>query len=273
MTISVVDGSIDGPGGRIPIRDYLPGSRSGKRPFVWLHGGGFTAGGLDQRESDAPARALAATGRPVRAVDYRLAPAVMPWARVRTGVLPGRFPAAHDDVVEVVAAIVEESGGPVHLGGASAGANIAAGVALALRDRHAAQLRSLVLAYGVLHAALPDSDAIEQELSGPIARWAFGRSMVHRMALNYVGEESALRPGYAFPGGADLQGLPSALVLDARNDRLRRSGAAFADELRAAGIEVAQHTVPAMHGFLGAPKRPAFSTGVGVVAEWLNLRD
>lgn len=251
------------------MRDHRPAVVTGSA-VLWVHGGGFSSGGLDQKESDAPARFLAGRGRWVRTVDYRLAPRLRLFRRPDLTPHPGRYPAALHDVVDAAAALSAESGRPVVLGGASAGATLAAGAALVMRDEHSDPPAALALAYGGFHAGLPPDENLERQLRGLLARWAFNPRMVRRIALNYVGDEQLLTPGRAFPGGTDLRGLPPTLVLDARNDRLRRSGQAFAAELRTAGVEVTEHVVDAGHAFLDRPRTPGFTQGMNLFAEWLD---
>ena len=266
---AVEDGVVRGRDAHIRIRDYRPASGTASPPLLWVHGGGFVLGGLDQNESDAPARYLAAAGRWVRTLEYRLAPNIGLFRAPTLGAAPGRFPAAHHDVVDVARALQEESGTPIDIGGASAGANLAAGGALALRDQHLDTLRSVVLAYGAFHSRIPEDAEVESSLRGPIARWFFNPAMTRRMALNYVGTVEGLGQAYAFPGGADLRGFPPTLVLDASNDRLRASGHAFADELRRAGAMVSEVVVDGRHGFLGTPRRRSYRTGMTTIADWL----
>ncbi|QNG38810.1 alpha/beta hydrolase [Geodermatophilaceae bacterium NBWT11] len=271
--VVVDDGVVAGRGGEIPVRDYRPASPAARTALLWVHGGGFTSGGLDQQESDAPARFLAAAGTPVRTVDYRLAPRALPWRDPDLTPHPGRYPAGLDDVVDVARALIEASGGPIAIGGGSAGANLAAATVLRLRDEGLPLPRSAVLAYGTFHAVLPEDEQVESELSGILAKWAFNPTMTRRMNLNYVGEPGALAPGYPFPGGADLRDFPPTLLVDARNDRLRKSGHTFAAELRAAGSEVRETVVEAQHGFLNKPRKPAFATGMRDIAAWLTAHD
>jgi acetyl esterase/lipase len=273
MDISIRNASVTGRDGAIPFRDYLPATQTAPTPFLWVHGGGFTSGGLDQRESDAPARALAASGRWVRTIDYRRAPKVSLWGKLDLSEKPGRFPAAHHDVLDVAAALRADSGGPIAMGGASAGADLAAGAALAMRDAGEPALAAMVLAYGTLHASLPERDDVERALTGPLAKWAFNPKMTRRMNLNYVGDESLLVPGYAFPGGADLHDFPPTLLLNSRNDRLRKSGDAFADELRDAHVEVDNEVLEGIHGFLGATRSGAYSAGLQLITEWLAAHE
>ncbi len=54
-----------------------------------------------------------------------------------------------------------------------------------------------------------------------------------------------------FAGGADLTGYPPTCIVDSERDDLRASGAAFAEELRAAGVAVRYAVEPGtFHGHL-----------------------
>jgi acetyl esterase len=269
---SVTNGSVSGRDGGIPIRDYEPALLSAPTPLLWVHGGGFVLGGLDQVESDAPARYLAARGRRVLTIDYRLAPNIGPFRNPRLGAAPGRFPAAHHDVIDVAESL-RASAGSLAIGGASAGANLAAGAVLSMRDTGAPMPRSLLLMYGTFHSTLPEDRSVESGLKGLFPRWLFNSAMTRRIGLNYVGEESALAEPYAFPGGSDLSGFPPTLSVDATNDRLRRSGHAFHRELVTAGVSARELVVEGVHGFLGAPKKKAFSQGMAAIDDWLTLYD
>jgi acetyl esterase/lipase len=93
--------------------------------------------------------------------------------------------------------------------------------------------------------------------------------MFYRMNVNYAGSDDALKPGLAFPGGADLSGFPRSLVVNSSNDRLRKSGTRFAGELRDCGVEVSEHTLAGSHAFLNKPKSESFELGVNLAAEWI----
>lgn len=270
---TVRNGSVAGRDGSIPIRDYLPTTQTGAAPFLWIHGGGFVAGGLDQKESDAPARFLAARGRWVRAIDYRLAPNPGLFRKLKLYPDPNRFPAAHHDVLDVAAALRDEAGVPIGVGGASAGANLAAGAVLAMRDNSTELPLTQVLVYGAFHAEYPVNDAVEASLTGPLVRWMFNPKMVERIVLNYVGDKSEIGNPYAFPGGADVHGLPPTLSLDASNDRLRKSGHAYHEELKAAGVTTEERVLQAHHGFLNAAKRKPFIDGMPIIESWLERFD
>ncbi|MFJ2116081.1 MULTISPECIES: alpha/beta hydrolase fold domain-containing protein [unclassified Streptomyces] len=277
--VRTVDRTVEGRGGEIPVRDYLPEEvRADAVPLVWIHGGGWMSGGLDQRESHAVAKAVAGTGRPVRTVDYRLAPA-LGWRALATRsplVLEpseNRYPAAPDDVVGAIVDRAVTSGDRLFIGGASAGANLAVAAAVALRREAGVRPWGLALAYGGFHPTLPPlPESVRSRLTGPAGRVALTPEAYDRMTLNYIGDER-LSPR-AFPAGADLAGLPDALVMDADRDSLRASGGRFASELRAAGSTV-DYTVigKTLHGFLNHPYGRGFRRGIRTMCRWLDTHD
>ena len=101
---------------------------------VYFHGGRFISGDLDSHDTICRILAIAANCRVV-AVDYRLAP-------------EHRFPAAADDAAQAVEWALGQ-GIPVAVAGDSAGANLAAGAALAHR---APALRCQLLIYPMIDA-------------------------------------------------------------------------------------------------------------------------
>src|SRR6266568_106920 len=116
------------PGG-VPVRVFEP-RRPGGSTLVYLHGGGWVVG--DVETHDPLCRRVAnVTGARVVSVDYRLAPEYP-------------FPAALDDAEEVLRWLrAGEPDRAVGVAGDSAGASLAAGLAIRARDRQiplAAQL-------------------------------------------------------------------------------------------------------------------------------------
>ena len=255
------------------MRCYEPvGNRAGvpAPTLVWLHGGGFVAGDLDGPESDGFARALAAAGVRVVTVDYPLAPLLpgrWPFPDRSAGGAPrARFPAQVHDVTAVLTHLRATSTGPVLLGGASAGACLAAGTALA---GGGPRVEGVVLAYGFFHARLPRRPrALRARLRGR-RRFTHTRWPVLALNLDYAGSRALLRDPAAFPGGHRLDGFPPTLLLDADRDGFRASSAPFAADLVAAGVPVEHRVLPdAVHGFLGRPHERHFAVGVEVVARW-----
>ena len=275
--VQVEDRVVSGPHGPIPVRTYTP--RDATRGLVWAHGGAFAFGGLDQPESDWVARRLADLGVAVVAVDYRLSP-VPGWLAAAAGIPESdgvHFPVASE---EVTAAFlwatgsvpgVEPSGWS--LGGASAGANLAAGSALRLRDTGGPSPRSLVLAYGLFHSTLPpmSSELAASYTALPPQEAVFTADVVDLIALNYVGDPLVLTDAYAFPGGHDLAALPPTFLLNSDTDSLRASAQQFGAELAQAGVDVliARET-GSQHGHLDGSDNPASSQSVQRMALWLT---
>jgi acetyl esterase/lipase len=262
----------------VPIRRYQPeseGRDAAPAPtLVWLHGGGFFRGSIDQAEADAVARALARRGLSVVTVDYRLAPfplvgRVNAWGR-RPRV---RFPLAADDVLTVVQHEHDEYPHGVLLGGASAGGCLAAATALRVLDLGSnLQLDGVVLGYGFFHASLPRNAEIQRRVRGR-RRVTHAPRMLDAANRNYAGSKPALAERSAFPGGHDLRKFPATIMVDADRDAMRASSERFAAELIAAGAEVERHVLPdTRHAFLNRPQLPEFAVAVDRIASWALAR-
>jgi acetyl esterase/lipase len=164
----VFDGT--GPHGPVPVRIYAPDSSSGAPCLVWMHGGGFIGGHLDMPEADWVAREMVTrAGIVVVSVDYRLC----------TGGVA--YPVPHDDVVAAMrwvrgnAAALGADGGRISIGGASAGATLAAyddlrpsgeafAAALALAGVDVRQVQVQAMLHGFLNLPAsiePVSDALD----------------------------------------------------------------------------------------------------------------
>ena len=271
--ITTSDTVAPGPHGDVPVRVYGPAGPDATGPqLVWVHGGAFSGGGLDQLESHAVATALAEVGLTVVTVDYRRVPAWNPLRRPAPGVLPGiRFPVPLDDVEAAFRWAAEQAATTPALGGASAGACLSAAAALRLANQGLRGPSRLALAYGTFHARLPRADAeLRSRLRGRYSLGQFTPQVVECMNRNYAGAPSAMADPYAFPGGHDLRPLPPTLILDADRDALAASGGRFARELAAQGVRYRRTVVPeTRHGFLDKPGRPAFELGITALADWL----
>lgn len=261
--------------GTIPIRTYRRPASSSGCVLVWVHGGSFSHGGLDQLESHAVAAAIAQHGHSVIAVDYRRVP---PWSPFRDQPadtpLPGiRYPVPVDDVADVFTAAAARFP-RVALGGASAGACLSAAVASRLSVERDPRPAQLILAYGTFHADLPHSSAqLRARIRGRHGLIQFRSATVRRMNHNYAGTAEALASPFAFPGGHPVADMPPTLILDADRDSLRASGEAYAAELAGAGTDVTHHVVPgSTHGFLDRPHTAAFTDGIRLITDYLRGR-
>nr|WP_237550697.1 alpha/beta hydrolase fold domain-containing protein [Streptomyces sp. SID8354] len=223
-----------------------------------MHGGGFTQGGLDVPHAHLVSAQLAhRTPAVVVSVGYRLA----------TGGV--HYPVPHDDVRSAWAWACGRAREPgpaperFAMGGASAGANLAVGVAQHLRDDGAPLPAALLLAYPLVHEVVPEASAELMarlaELSGPVPGVRrFPPEAVTAMYRHYAGPRGGR---YVHPATAGAAGLPPTLIVTAEYDDLRPSGEAFAAQLAAAGVRVDLAMARGMpHSFLNwPPELPAIS--------------
>ena len=258
----------------IPIRRYDPiGLDTSPPPLLWLHGGGFFSGGLRQAEAHRVALGLAKRGWPVITIDYRLVPRPgTAWARRAVHAPVPRYPEPVNEVIASALGLAAEQGGPgIFLGGASAGACLAAAASLRLARAGSSPVLGTVLGYGIFHARAPEAPPALRASVPRRFRVLHGPGALRLMNRNYAGSEAALAEPWAFPGGHALTGFPDTLMLDAERDLIRPSGDAFAAELRADGVRLDREVVPnALHGFLDRPQRPEFQAALDRVAAWLR---
>lgn len=274
--IEVVDSVVLGRSGHpTPVRDYVPARPSDSRPFLWIHGGGFVSGGLDQRESDAVARSVAATGRRVRTVDYRLVPFAGFHGPLKLEPSENRYPAPLHDVLDVYRDYAQLAGEP-YMGGASAGACLALSAERSLR-LGGETVPGLILAYGTFHGrTLPLSRelASRMRLRDRALALLFGKDSLQRMHIAYAGSSEALDDHEIFPGGGDLTGVSPLLVMNADRDGIRASGDALIAELAAAGARVDEVVVEnAPHGFLNEPRTAHYRRGIAEMLAWMDRQD
>ncbi|AQS65171.1 Acetyl esterase [Rhizobium rhizogenes] len=252
------DLAIPAAAGFIPARIYDRREQKREDPtptVVFFHGGGFVIGNLDSHAGFC-AEMARSLDLPVVAIDYRLAP-------------EAKWPAAPDDC-EVAARWVAES--PAALGfdvsglilvGDSAGGNLAIVSALALRDRPA-KVPVLIQApiYPATDISRPYPSAREFAegflLTAPMLDW---------FITCYGADAQDHRTS---PVLADLDGLPSAIVVTAGLDPLRDQGRAYATALAEAGVDVWFHEAEGnVHGFVAL--RQAIPSATADVAWILTM--
>ncbi len=242
--LEIADLRIDGPHGEVPVRTYRSPSATSPVTVMWMHGGAFITGDLDMPEADAVSRALALrTDALVVSVDYRLAV---------DGV---HHPVPLEDCVAVYEWIRTTSGGPVAVGGASAGGCLAAAVTLRARDAGDPPALALLM-YPLLHAEVPAPDAALAALVAQVPEaFRFRPAQTVQLNANYLG--GAAPDAGAFPALADLRGFPPTYLETDEFDDLRASGEEFARQLADAGVAV-EYVVAAgvPHGHLNAVGSP-----------------
>ena len=253
--VSWTDGEVRRQDGiAIPIRVYRKQGSQSRAIVVYVHGGGLIAGNLDVYNRRCAAY-VQATGIPLVSVDYGLAP-------------EHPFPRAHDDVLTVVHDIHAHADAwgvdrhRIGIAGDSAGGGIAAGVALRLRDEaapHSPHLACQLLVYPMLDDRTLEPDPADPAMRSRWISWSYAANAVGWSA--YLGSADPGRgpSAYAAPARAtNLSGLPPTFVSVGTLDIFRAEDEAYADRLRAAGVEVEFRLVDAVpHGFdILAPKAP-----------------
>jgi acetyl esterase/lipase len=236
-TVRATDVTLAGAAGPLRARLYVPDEAAAGGPLlVYYHGGGWVEGSAATHEPSCRLLAHLAGVR-VLSVDYRLAP-------------EHPFPAAADDATAAYRDVRARAGdfgadpARVAVGGDSAGGNLAAVVALDLRGDPAAPAFQLLI-----------YPALDMSRRHP-SRLRFGEGFV-LTEENMVWYEDQYVPDRARRAdprvspllAADLAGLPPAHVATALADPLRDEGEAYAERLRAAGVRVALHRHPQVHGF------------------------
>lgn len=200
----------DQPVAGVPCRIF-----AGAGPVVlYLHGGGFVVGGLESHD-DICAEIRARTGLGVVCADYRLSPEHL-------------HPAAFDDCVAVACALATK--GPILLCGDSAGGNLCAAVAHALRGT-GVEILGQVLVYPGLGG---NTD------KGSYLAHAHAPMLTRDDVLFY----KTIRHGAPPPQGdssvsplqdTDFSGLPPTLAISAQCDPLADDARDYAAQVNAAG--------------------------------------
>jgi acetyl esterase len=217
------DLSLPGPHGQVPCRLYLPDDVEHPGLIVYAHGGAFVQGSLPSW--DHFLRDLVRlSGVAALSVDYRLAP-------------EHRFPSAFDDMAAMTRLAAREGAGfgidPTRLavGGDSAGACLALGAALAMRDAGETALRFQLLIYGCFSTDLnsPSWQHFGQGagLSQASMRWAW---------QTYLEKPEHWQDWRAAPILADLTGLPSASLIVGNLDPLLDDSQNLAARLKESGV-------------------------------------
>lgn len=270
---------------RVPVRGYEP-SVEPWATLVWAHGGSFLRGTLDWPEADWTARRFAEVGLRVYSVDYALASdsvkapapsndvaAVVNWA-AGSGAEAGADVGASD---AADAGRREPTAGPLVVGGASAGAHLAtlavldvaagAGSGAELGSAAAphgsgsegsAAVSALLLEYPTLHRVQRPDAAVAAATARLPEQRRFSAERIAEMYSYYLGDATAAAAVAGELPSERLALLPPTVIVNADADELRASGEQFAEQLRAAGVDVREFVQPdTVHGYLNRPEESA----------------
>jgi acetyl esterase len=238
---SVSERTFPGPADDVPVRLYIPATdAAGPLPcLVFFHGGGWVVGDLETH--DHVCRYLAhGAGVCVIAVDYRLAP-------------EHPFPSGFEDCLAAVhwaagnAASLNIDPQRLAIGGDSAGGNLAAAVAIALRDGGGPALALQLLFYPATDMTA-DNASLRENAEG----FLLTRAAMELFMNWYVPNPANRSDPRASPQLANHhRDLPRAFILTAEFDPLRDEARAYAETLAADGCPTAYKCYPGMlHGFI-----------------------
>ncbi|MED5622017.1 alpha/beta hydrolase [Ideonella sp. BN130291] len=221
----VQDFSMPAPDGApLAARLYASSAAAALPVLLYLHGGGFTIGGLETHDSLCRQLALRSGGAVV-ALDYRLAP-------------EHRFPTAVDDSWAAMRWLAEQGaslgldGTRLAVGGDSAGGTLAAVCALHARDLGLPLALQLLITPGTAaHADTPSHQRFAEGylLDAVSIEWFFRQ---------YISEADRTDWRFAPLLAEDLHGAAPACVILAECDPLVDEGLAYADRLRMEGVPV-----------------------------------
>ncbi|MCZ4345238.1 alpha/beta hydrolase [Devosia neptuniae] len=245
--------------GDVRVRVFRHGNDSTQPCLIYMHGGAWMQGS-PETHWDITSRIAAANRQTVISVDYALAP-------------EHPFPAAItqcQDVVRWVAANAEKLSidpARIAVGGDSAGANLAASLALFFRGSDIA-LSGQLLVYPAVDFEM-QRPAYVENATAPLLSVA-GMPAVNAM---YCPNPADLRNPMAAPMLADNHAdLPPAYIAVAQNDPLRDDGLDYARKLQDSGVAVTVDTGEGLiHGYLRAMEYcEASRTSLSAMCAWLD---
>lgn len=256
------DRVISGKNGAINIRLFSPKTEGPLSVILFFHRGGWVYGSIE--ESEMICRRLAnETGAIVAAVEYRLSP-------------EHKFPVPLEDCYDATKWIVENAstlnviGNPkkVIVCGESAGGNLAASVAMMIRDRNEFAIAGQLLIYPILTSDLekkyydesPDKSLLSFE------------NMQFFLSAYLPSLNDGNNP-YASPlKSKNLEKLPTCFIVTANHDALKYEGAKFGEGLQRAGVTVKSKCYSdVIHGFLDLPLAVAVKKeAIGDIGAWVK---
>lgn len=240
-TVTTRDHFMPVNGDEVFLRSYHPEksrSTSAMPGLLFIHGGGFTVGSVEDYQGIA-AWIAEQTGSTVVSLDYRLGPEHV-------------YPTAAEDAIagwQWLNANADKLGlNPARLGimGDSAGGNLAAVVSQQAQRRGLPLPKLQCLVY-------PTTDL--RMVSDSISRYGEGfgltRELIKWFRQHYLQDPNQADELLASPGlTKDLQGQPKTLLITA-TDPLRDEGVGYVAKLQDSGVDVVHLDYPQLiHGFI-----------------------
>lgn len=232
----------------------------GNKPLlVYLHGGGWTIGGLNSCAKFC-GEICSSGGVSVLAVDYRLAPEYP-------------YPIPLDDCEEAIRFALENaekwgcSANSVFVGGDSSGGNLA--IASVLRMKKG-DISGLLLFYPVTKAWNDGSQSWIKYGKG----FGLDGDLMEAFNQSYISSEQAVNEEISTSCAKDeaLKQLPRTLLIAAGRDILADQGKEFADRMVSLGVDAVRVEYPeAVHLFITVPgQNTAFNEAVKEAIGFMN---
>jgi acetyl esterase/lipase len=235
--VKTEDRTIPGPKGDpdITVRIYRPEKQAKSLPaLLWIHGGGYMLGDIDQEDATAKQFTLAGNCV-VLSVEYRLAPEHPYPAPLEDCYTALKWLSAHAKELKI-------DNYRIAIGGASAGGGLASGLAILARDRAEVPVMFQFLVYPMINDCniTPASDSLPDALF-----WTRQSNLMGWRC--YLGAE---------PGGKDvscyaaayravnLEGLPPAYITVGDIDLFSQEDIDYARRLIAAHVPTELHVYP-----------------------------
>ena len=228
---------IPGPTADLPIRIYRPTDNPSAPAIVYFHGGGWVLNFLDIY--DASLTALAnRTGATIISVNYQKAP-------------EHPFPTPFDDCFSTLQWVLDNAQllkiNPLRLGvaGDSAGANLAAAVAIKARDQE------ISLAYQLLIYPCNDRNFETRSYIDCATGYGLSTQAMQWFWSQYLQSDEHDQNPYAVPARASsFRGVAPAIILTAQYDPLLSDGEQYSQLLASDDVNVIYREFEGMiHGF------------------------
>lgn len=219
--------SIPVEGGEITLNIFHPFSDGPHTAHLYLHGGGWIGGSIHQEAIDIVCQERVAAADCVTvSIEYRKAP-------------ENPFPTGLNDAYAALLWVVEHSEelyirpDTISIGGASAGANLAAALTLKVRDEGGPAIAFQLLEVPALDFTM-QSRSIQKYASG----YGLDLHTIQTLIPLYLPNpaEQATHPYVSPLLATDLSQLPPAYIMSAEYDPLCDDGQRYAERLNEAGV-------------------------------------
>jgi acetyl esterase len=235
----------------IKLRIYHPSAKTPQKTLVYFHGGGCVIGSINTH--DRFCRYLAKHGKMnIISVGYRLAP-------------EHKFPIPICDAIEawnyINANHQQLNINPQHIGvgGDSAGGYLACIIGLHSLQTSLPVQAKVTPAFQFLIYPMVDLQGLTESYQGFNKQLILTRDLMDYFRLKYLNSLDEVTLPLVSPlQAADISESPKSYILTLGFDPLRDDGIAYAQRLKAAGINTQhQHFDDCMHGFISITKLSA----------------